>query len=216
MQSSASTSTSGRPPKAPQQQPQQQPQQPAQRMSVSPSTSSLGTPYVDSLYSHPSDAFGPAPADILPPPSAQPPPAQSFAYAHLPTHSDELGRVHVFQSADTWLAPQPQPHRHQPQAQAHAQQQQQLPHVRMYAHQSAASYGTPPNTDTFNAFVASLDAQGHAAAAQGQQDAGVDMWQTMPTGYEFVFPFTSGAGGGAGGHFVAGAAVGQLEMSMIG
>ena len=68
--------------------------------------------------------------------------------------------------------------------------------------------------------MASLDAQGHAAQGQQQQqqqqDTGVDMWQTMPTGYEFVFPFTTGAGGSAGGHYVAGAAVGQLEMSMIG
>jgi hypothetical protein len=185
MQSSASTSTSGRPPKAPQQQQQQQ-QQPAQRVSVSPPTSNLGTPYVDTLYTHPSDAFGPPPADILPPPSAQPPPAQSFAYAHLPTHSDELGRVHVFQSAETWLAPQPHaPHRHQQQQQQpHAQHQHVRAAAPMYAHQPA-SYGAPPNTDTsFNAYVASLDPQGHTGVQGQQQDAGVDMWQTMPTGYE--------------------------------
>ena len=85
----------------------------------------------------------------------------------------------------------------------------------MYATHQPASYGAP-TPDSFNAFVASLDAQGHAVAAQGQQqDTGVDMWQTMPTGYEFVFPFTTGASGSAGGHYVAGAAVGQLEMSMM-
>jgi hypothetical protein len=220
MQSSASTSTSGRPPKAPQ---QQQQQQPAQRVSVSPPTSSLGTPYVD-LYT---DAFGQPPADILPP-SAQPP-AQSFAYAHLPTHSDELARVHVFQTAEPWLPPHA--HRHQ---QPHAQQQQHAAHVRappapppppMYAAHQPASYGASPNPDTFSAY-ALLDASTSAAgAAQGQQqgqqqDGGVDMWQTMPTGYEFVFPFTppsvSGHHGSAGGQFVAGAAVGQLEMMMIG
>ncbi|KAF8268480.1 fungal-specific transcription factor domain-containing protein [Lactarius quietus] len=176
MQSSASTSTSGRAP-GPSKAPQQQQQQPAQRVSLSPPTSSLGTPYVDTLYSHPSDAFGPAPADILPPP------AQSFAYAHLPTHSDELGRVHVFQSAEPWLAPPPHAHRHQPQQQQHPQ------HVRAPMYQPTTSYGAPPNPDTFNAFVASLDPSTSAAAAaqaQGQQgqDAGVDMWQTMPTGYE--------------------------------
>lgn len=213
MQSSASNSTSGRPPKAPQQQPA------AQRVSVSPPTSSLGTPYVDALYS---DAFGQPPADILPP-SAQPP-AQNFAYAHLPTHSDELGRVHVFQPAEPWLAPQQHTHRHQ--SHPHAA------HVRaaappMYAaHQPAAPYGTSPNPDTFSAYVASLDAStsaaAHAAQGQGQgQDGSVDMWQTMPTGYEWVFPFPPSASGhgSAGGHFVAGAAVGlgQLEMTtMIG
>ncbi|KAH9033208.1 hypothetical protein EDB83DRAFT_2319081 [Lactarius deliciosus] len=201
MQSSASASTSSRaPPKAP--------QQPTQRVSVSPPTSSLGTPYIDPLYSHPSDAFAQPPADILPQ-SAQP--AQSFAYAHLPTHSDELARVpvpgHVFQSAESWLAP----HAHRPQAHA----QQQHPHAApMYAaaHQQPTSYGTPPTADAFNAFVASLDPSA-STAAQGQQgqqgqDGGVDMWQTVPTGYEFVFPFPPGAGhGSAGGHFAAGAAV---------
>ncbi len=210
MQSSASTSTSGRvppPPKAS--------QQPTQRVSVSPPTSSLGTPYVDPLYSHPSDAFAQAPpADILPP-SAQPP-AQNFAYAHLPTHSDELARVpvpgHVYQPAETWLAPHA--HRHQPHAQQH-------PHAAaMYAAHQPTSYGTPPSTDAFNAFVASLDpSTSTAAQGQGQhgQDGGVDMWQTVPTGYEFVFPFPPSAGhGSAGGHFVAGAAVWQLGMTTIG
>lgn len=187
MQSNASASTSSRapaPPKAPHQ------------LSVSPPTSSLGTPYVDRLYSHPSDAFGqPAPpADILPP-------SQNFAYAHLPTHSDELARVpvgHVFQPADTWLTPAQHPHRHQP----HAQQLPHAAHVRtavpMYAaaHQPT-SYGPAPGTDSYSAFVASLDP---TAVQQGQgqgQDSGIDMWQTVPTGYEFVFPFPPGAGHGS-------------------
>jgi len=45
MQSSVSTSTSGRTPAPP-----KVPHQPTQRVSVSPPTSSLGTPYVDALY----------------------------------------------------------------------------------------------------------------------------------------------------------------------
>ena len=204
MQSSASnTSTSGRPPKAPQQQ-----QQPAQRVSVSPPTSSLGTPYVD-LYS---DAFGQPPADILPP-SAQPP-AQSFAYAHLPTHSDELGNVHVFQTAEPWLAP---PHTHRQQHAAHVRAPPAPPAPPpMYAAHQPASYGASPNPDTFSAYAlldASTSAAGAAQGQQGQQDGGVDMWQTMPTGYEFVFPFTPPSV--SGHHGSAGAAVGQLEMMMM-
>ncbi|KAH9173662.1 fungal-specific transcription factor domain-containing protein [Lactarius sanguifluus] len=177
MQSSASASTSSRAPG-----PSKAPQQPTQRVSVSPPTSSLGTPYVDPLYSHPSDAFAQPPADILPQ-SAQP--AQSFAYAHLPTHSDELARVapgHVFQPTEPWLAPHA--HRHQ----AHAQQHPHAAPMYATAHQQPTSYGTPPTTDAFNAFVASLDPS-TSTAAQGQQgqqgqDGGVDMWQTVPTGYE--------------------------------
>lgn len=187
MQSSASSSTSGRAP-AP-------PHQSTQHVSVSPPTSSLSTPYVDALYSHPSDAFGqPAPpADILPPA------AQSFAYAHLPTHSDELARGpvgHVYQSPETWLAPASHAHRHQPHAQ---QQHPHAAHVRtapsMYpTHQHPTSYGAAPTADTYSAYVASLD----AVQGQGQgQDSGIDMWQTVPTGYEFVFPFTPGAGHGS-------------------
>jgi hypothetical protein len=139
-------------------------------VSVSPpSSSSLGTPYVDPLYSHPSDAFA----------QPQPPPAQNFAYAHLPTHSDELSRVpgHVFQpAAETWLTP----HRHQP-------QQQQHPHAvrttaaSMYA---ATHQPTPYGTAPYSAFLDVQQGQGQQQGQQQQQDSGIDMWQTVPTGYE--------------------------------
>ena len=121
LQSSTSTGSRAPPPPQPshqqaRQQPQQPPQQP-QRASVSPTASSLGgsgTPFVDQLYSHASEAFAqPAPPDIL----SHPTQTQGFAYAHLPTHSDELARVpgHVFQPGpESWLAPpQAHPHRHQ-------------------------------------------------------------------------------------------------------
>jgi hypothetical protein len=166
MQSSAGTSTSGRTPARP------TAPLPHQHVSVSP-------PYVDPLYSqHPADAFAqPAP----------PQPSQNFAYAHLPTHSDELARVPVFQpAAETWLTPQQHRHHHH-----HQQQQQQ----HMYA--APTSYGTATTTTTaggpYTAFVpSSLDPQ--QQGQQQQQDSGIDMWQTVPTGYEFVFPFTPGAG----------------------
>src|SRR6266404_1164872 len=192
LQSNASTSTINRvavPAKAP-----------TRRVSVSPPTSSLGTPYVDQLYS---DAFAQAapPADILPQPAQ---PAQSFAYAHLPTHSDELARVpvpgHVYQtsSADTsWLAPGPHTHRHQP-------------HVAsLYA---STSYGTPPNTaDAFTGYVAQVQQGGQddGSGAGPSGGGGVNMWQTVPTGYEFVFPFphNTGAAAGHGGVDVGGSAM---------
>ncbi|KAI0298023.1 fungal-specific transcription factor domain-containing protein [Multifurca ochricompacta] len=90
LQSSSSTSTSSRPPQL-----SQLPQAPQRVLGAG----SGGTPF--------SDAFtqqAPSSGDILPPhhppppPPPPPPQTQSFTYAHLPTHSDELARVpsHVF------------------------------------------------------------------------------------------------------------------------
>ncbi|KAI9511917.1 fungal-specific transcription factor domain-containing protein [Russula earlei] len=192
LQSSTSASTGSGPP-LPQ----------PQRVSVSPGTSSLGggssgTPFVDRLYSHPSEAYAPQPpTDIL----SHPPQPQNFAYAHLPTHSDELARVpgHVFQpSPEAWLAPPP------PQAHSHRHQHQHQ-HTPLYAPPPAAghqqtSYGTPPNVEGYTTFVAPQPPPmgGPPAPGQGVQDGGgnVDIWHTVPSGYECVpFPFYSGAGG---------------------
>jgi len=204
LQSSTSASTGSGPPPP-------QPLQQQQRVSVSPATSSLGggssgTPFVDQLYSH-SEAFAPQPPqEIL----SHPPQPQSFAYAHLPTHSDELARVpgHVFQPAgtETWLAP--------PQAHAHRHQHQQHAATPLYAptasHQQT-SYGTPPGAEVYTSFVAPqmgappppLPAPGPATPGQqqqGGQDAGggMDIWHTVPSGYECVpFPFSLYSGAGA-------------------
>ncbi|KAI0248863.1 fungal-specific transcription factor domain-containing protein [Lactifluus subvellereus] len=157
-----------------------QPQQQSQRASVSPGTSSLGggsgTPFMDPMYSHSSDTFAQqaSPADILP----HPPQAQSFAYAPLPTHSDELARVpgHVFQSAvETWLAP----------AHGHRQQHQhQHAAAQIYAPPGAGhqptSYGTPPGAGTYATFVG---APAPPLGVQGQ-DGNLDIWHTVPSGYE--------------------------------
>lgn len=183
-----------------------------QRMSLSPATSSLGggssgTPFVDQLYSHPSEAFAQqrVPPDIL----SHPAQAQTFAYAHLPTHSDELARVpsHMFQSApETWLppaAPAPHAHAHRLQHQHQHQHAAAPMYVPTPASHQQASYGTPPGAEAYTTFVASslgapppLSGQGHG---QGQgQDGNVDIWHTVPSGYECVFfPFSSGAGGAA-------------------
>jgi len=205
LQSSTSASTGSGP------QPPQAPQQP-QRVSVSPATSSLGggssgTPFVDQLYSH-SESFAPQPPpDIL----SHPPQPQSFAYAHLPTHSDELARVpgHVFHptGTETWLAP--------PQAHAHRHQHQQHAAAPLYAPPTAshqqASYGTPPGAEAYTTFVAPqmgappppLPGPGPATSVQqqqGGQDASgsVDIWHTVPSGYECVpFPFSLYSGAGA-------------------
>jgi len=192
----ASTGSRGPPPPPP---PPQQPQ----RVSLSPTASSLGggssgTPFVDQLYSHPPEAFAQqrAQPDIL----SHPAQAQSFAYAHLPTHSDELARVpgHMFQSApETWLTPPPPaPHAH-----THRLQHQHAAapvYVPTPASHQQASYGTQPGAEAYTTFVASslgappLSGQGHG---QGQ-DGNVDIWHTVPSGYECVlFPFNSGAGG---------------------
>ncbi len=210
LQSNTSASTSSRGPQPPAAAPQQQqpppaPQQP-RRVSLSPASlggGSNGTPFVDQLYSHPSEAFAQqqAPPDIL----SHPAQAQGFAYAHLPTHSDELARVpgHVFQSAE-WLtasAPHGHTHRH-PHAAAPI-------YVPTPASHQQASYGTPPGAEAYTTFVApSMGAptlsgptagpgQGHGQGhGQGQgQDGSVDIWHTVPSSYEYVlFPFYSGAG----------------------
>jgi hypothetical protein len=201
---SASTSSRGLPPPPPP--PQQQPPPPQQprRVSLSPASlgGSSGTPFVDQLYSHPSDAFAQqqAPPDIL----SHPAQAQSFAYPHLPTHSDELGRVpgHVFQSApDAWLtAAAPHGHGH---AHAHRHQQHQHAAVPIYvptpASHQQASYGTPPGAEAYTTFVASsmgAPSLSTPTPTPGQgQDGNVDIWHTVPSGYECVlFPFYSGAG----------------------
>ncbi|KAF8486393.1 fungal-specific transcription factor domain-containing protein [Russula ochroleuca] len=140
--------------------------------------------------------------DIL----SHPAQAQSFAYAHLPMHSDELGRVpsHVFQSApESWLTPATHAHAH-----AHRQHQHTAApiYVPTAASHQQASYGTPPGAEAYTTFVASsLGAQALSAPAQGHghghghghgQDGNVDIWHTVPSGYEYVlFPFSSGAGG---------------------
>ena len=186
--------------------PPQQPQQP-QRLSLSPGTSSLGggssgTPFVDQLYSHPSEAFAQqrVPPDIL----SHPAQAQNFAYAHLPTHSDELARVpnHVFQSApETWLNPHAHAHAH-----THRHPQQVPIYVPTSASHQQASYGTEPGADAYTTFAASSSGAPQLSApgpgpqqqgyGQGQQDGNVDIWHTVPSGYECVlFPFQSGAGG---------------------
>jgi hypothetical protein len=204
LQSNTNANTSRGPAPPP---PQAQPQ----RLSLSPGASSLGagssgTPFVDQLYSHPSEAFAPqrAPPDIL----SHPAQAQSFAYAHLPTHSDELARVpnHVFQSApETWLNPHAHAHahthRHQPQ---HAAAPLYVPTTA--SHHQPASYGTPPGAEAYTTFVAassggpalSAPGPGPGPGPQGYgqgQDGNVDIWHTVPSGYEYVFPFHSGAGG---------------------
>jgi hypothetical protein len=200
LQSNTNANTGNRVPPLP-------PQQPP-RVSLSPATSSLGgnssTPFVDQLYSHPSEAFAQqrAQPDIL----SHPAQAQSFAYAHLPMHSDELGRVpsHVFQSApESWLTPATHAHAH-----AHRQHQHTAApiYVPTAASHQQASYGTPPGAEAYTTFVASsLGAQALSAPAQGHghghghghgQDGNVDIWHTVPSGYEYVlFPFSSGAGG---------------------
>jgi len=172
-------------------------------VSLSPASlggGSSGTPFVDQLYSHPSEAFAQqqAPPDIL----SHPAQAPSFAYAHLPTHNDELARVpgHVFQSApDAWLTA---PHGH---GHAHRHQQHQHAAAPIYVPTSAshqqASYGTPPGAEAYTTFVGSsmgppsLSAPTPGPGGQGQQDVNVDIWHTVPSGYECVlFPFYSGAG----------------------
>ena len=202
LQSNASVSTSSRGPPPPprQQQQQQQPvsQQP-RPVSLSPASlaGSSGTPFVDQLYSHPSDAFTQqVPPDIL----SHPAQAQSFAYPHLPTHSDELARVpsHVFQSApDPWLtAATPHGHGH---PHSHRHQQHQHAAAPIYVPTSAshqqASYGTPPGAEAYTTYVASsMGAPSLSGPGQGQ-DGNVDIWHTVPSGYECVpFPFSSGAG----------------------
>jgi hypothetical protein len=203
LQSNSNPNTGNRIP-----QPQPLPPQQPPRVSLSPATSSLGggsgAPFVDQLYSHPSEAYAQqrAPQDIL----SHPAQAQNFAYAHLPMHSDELARVpsHVFQSApETWLThPAPQAHAH-----AHRQQHQHAA-APMYVPTSAghqqASYGTPPGAEAYTTFVASslgapplsAQAQGHGHGHGHGQDGNVDIWHTVPSGYEYVlFPFSSGAGG---------------------
>lgn len=203
LQSNPNANTSRGPAPPPQ---QAQPQ----RLSLSPAASSLGagssgTPFVDQLYSHPSEAFAQqrAPPDIL----SHPAQAQSFAYAHLPTHSDELARVpnHVFQTApETWLNPHAHAHahthRHQPQ---HAAAPLYVPATA--SHHQQASYGTPPGAEAYTTFVAASSGgpalsgpgpgPGPQGYGQGQQDGNVDIWHTVPSGYEYVFPFHSGAGG---------------------
>jgi len=197
LQSSTSASTSNRAPlPQPQPHPSHQPlQQQPQRVSVSPTTSSLcgssGTPFVDQLYtSHASEAFAQqVPTDILSHPQTQ----QGFTYAHLPTHSDELARVpsHVFQPGpETWLAPQPQAHAHR-----HQQHQHQHQHAAAAIYAPSAShqgtpYGTPPGAEAYTTFVAAPQQQqqqqqqslgpgpGHG------QDGNVDIWHTVPSGYE--------------------------------
>jgi hypothetical protein len=189
---SASTSSLAPPPPPP---PQQQPQ----RVSASPGTSSLGgssgTPFVDPMYSHSSDAFAqqPLPADIL----THPTQAQNFTYAHLPTHSDELARVPgglVYQqAAETWPASS-HPHRHQ--------HPHQYPAAPMYAAQPTGhqptSYGTPPGAEAYAAFVGApppLGVHGQLPTPGQGQDGNLDIWHTVPSGYECVlFPFYSGAG----------------------
>jgi hypothetical protein len=200
---SASTGSRGPPPPPPPQQQPPPPQQP-RRVSLSPASlgGSSGTPFVDQLYSHPSDAFAQqqAPPDIL----SHPAQAQSFAYPHLPTHSDELARVpaHVFQSApDAWLtAAAPHGHGH---AHAHRHQQHQHAAVPIYvptpASHQQASYGTPPGAEAYTTFVASsMGAPSLSTPTPGPgqgQDGNVDIWHTVPSGYECVlFPFYSGAG----------------------
>lgn len=210
LQSNTNASTGNRGPALAPPPPPQQPQ----RMSISPSTSSLGggssgTPFVDQLYSHPSEAFAQqrAPPDIL----SHPAQAQSFAYAHLPTHSDELARVpsHMFQSApETWLTqppPPPAPHAH-----AHRLQHQHAgaPLYVPTPQQAAASYGTTPGAEAYTTFVATslgappppatLSGPEQGQQQQGQQDGNVDIWHTVPSGYECVpFPFYFGGAGGA-------------------
>jgi hypothetical protein len=188
--SSTSASTGSR---APLPLPQQQPQ----RVSISPGTSSLaggssGASFVDPMYSHASDAFAqqPSPADMLSHPSQ----AQTFTYAHLPTHSDELARVpdHVFQQTAEWLAP-PQ---HRP---SHQHQHAAAP---IYAAPPAGhpptSYGTTPVAEAYATYASQLAVQPGqlptTAAGQGQ-DGNLDIWHTVPSSYECVFfPFYSGTG----------------------
>jgi hypothetical protein len=217
LQSSTSTGSRAPPPPQPphqqaRQQPQQPPQQP-QRASVSPTASSLGgggsgTPFVDQLYSHASEAFAqPAPPDIM----SHPTQTQGFAYAHLPTHSDELARVpgHVFQPGpESWLAPpQAHPHRHQHPGQ-HAAASIYGPPT---ANHQGTPYGTPPGAEAYTTFVAPQPLGAGAlppgaAPGPGQgQDENVDIWHTVPSGYECVlFPFYSGAGGARVGDWLIG------------
>jgi len=190
LQSSTSASTGSR--AAPHQQPQPQPQPPQQpqRVSVSPTTSSLGggssgTPF-DQLYSHAPEPFAQqAPPDIL-----SHPPQTGFSYAPLPTHSDELARVpgHVFQTAPEWLAPPAHSHVHQHQHAGPPLYAQPAP-----SHQ-ATSYGTPPGAEAYTTFVASAPpplgtgplpaGPGGPGAGQGQDGNMVDIWHTVPSGYE--------------------------------
>jgi len=215
LQSSTSTGSRAPPPQPPHQQArqQQQQQQQPQRASVSPTASSLGgassgTPFVDQLYSHASEAFAQqAPPDIMPHPTQ----TQGFAYAHLPTHSDELARVpgHVFQPApESWLAPpQAHPHRHQHPGQHAAAPIYGPPTT---SHQGTP-YGTPPGAEAYTTFVApqpmgagALPAVPAPGPGQGQ-DGNVDIWHTVPSGYECVpFPFYSGAGGARVGDWLIG------------
>ncbi|KAH9992246.1 fungal-specific transcription factor domain-containing protein [Russula compacta] len=201
LQSNASTGS-----RAPPLQPPPQPQ----RMSVSPVTSSLGsTPFVDQLYSHTSDAFAqPPPPDVLSHP-AQP---QSFAYAALPTHSDELARVpsHVFQSAaETWLA---QSHAHRDPHQHGAASI----YVTSPASHQPTSYGTPPGAEAYTTFVAPPPTLGtpslHGGHGQGGLDGSVDIWHTVPSGYECVpFPFSSSGAASAGvGDWLIGGTTGSF------
>lgn len=196
LKSNTSGSTSGRgPPPPPQQQQRPPPPQQPGRVSLSPASlaGSSGTPF-DQLYSHPSDAFAqqPAPSDIL----SHPAQTQGFAYAHLPTHSDELARVpgHVFHSAEAWLtAAAPHEHRHQQHQHAAAPIYVPTP----VSHQHA--YGTPPSAEAYTTYVASsMGAPSLSTQTPGAgqvQDGSVDIWHTMPSGYECVlFPFYSGAG----------------------
>lgn len=217
LQSSTSTGSRAPPPQPPHQQArpqqQQQPPQQPQRASVSPTASSLGgassgTPFVDQLYTHAPEAFAQqAPPDIMPHPTQ----TQGFAYAHLPTHSDELARVpgHVFQPApESWLAPpQTHPHRH-PHPGQHAATPIYGPPT---ASHQGTPYGTPPGAEAYTTFVAppSLGAGALPAVpapGQGQgQDGNVDIWHTVPSGYECVpFPFYSGAGGARVGDWLIG------------
>jgi hypothetical protein len=111
----------------------------------------------------------------------------------LPTHSDELARVpgHVFQSApEAWLtAAAPHGHAH---AHTHRHQQHQHAAVPIYvptpASHQQASYGTPPGAEAYTTFVASsMGAPSLSTPTPGPgqgQDGNVDIWHTVPSGYE--------------------------------
>jgi hypothetical protein len=185
----SSTSAGSRAPPPP-------PQQQSQRVSISPGTSSLaggssGTSFVDPMYSHTPDAFAqqPSPADMLSHPSQ----AQTFTYAHLPTHSDELARVpdHVFQQTAEWLAP---PQAHRP---PHQHQHAAAPiYAAPPAGHPSTSYGTTPVVEAYATFASQLAVQpGQLPTTAGGQDGNMDIWHTVPSGYECVFfPFYSGTG----------------------
>jgi hypothetical protein len=49
------------------------------------------------------------------------------------------------------------------------------------------SYETPPGAEAYSAFVAGVQVQGQLPTPGPGQDGNLDIWHTVPSGYEYVF-----------------------------